>query len=114
MPICVVRAFSQPVQLVESDPDGAIRSFQEAVKLDPSFALAWAYLSCVQSQRLLVRAPIQARRGWRQPKMPSIMRSRLVQIYRKLILLLAIIATTGRVISPGRWRNSGKPKNSSE
>jgi tetratricopeptide (TPR) repeat protein len=29
--------------------EGAIRSYQEAVKLDPNFALAWAYLSCVQS-----------------------------------------------------------------
>ena len=30
--------------------EGAIRLFQEAVKLDPSFALAWAYLSIAQSQ----------------------------------------------------------------
>jgi serine/threonine-protein kinase len=30
--------------------DGAIRLFEEAVKLDPSFALAWAYLSIAQSQ----------------------------------------------------------------
>ncbi len=30
--------------------DGAIRLFQEAVKLDPSFALAWAYLSIAQSE----------------------------------------------------------------
>jgi serine/threonine-protein kinase len=29
--------------------DGAIQSYQEAVKLDPNFALAWAYLSCAQS-----------------------------------------------------------------
>jgi TolB-like protein/class 3 adenylate cyclase/Flp pilus assembly protein TadD len=29
--------------------EGAIRSYQEAVKLDPSFTLAWAYLSCAQS-----------------------------------------------------------------
>jgi eukaryotic-like serine/threonine-protein kinase len=29
----------------EGDPDAAIRLFQEAVKLDPKFALAWAYLS---------------------------------------------------------------------
>jgi serine/threonine protein kinase/Flp pilus assembly protein TadD len=49
-------AFAAGSQLVESDPDGAIRSFQEAVKLDPSFALAWAYLSCVQSERYWVEA----------------------------------------------------------
>jgi tetratricopeptide (TPR) repeat protein/predicted Ser/Thr protein kinase len=30
--------------------EGAIRLFQEAVKLDPSFALAWAHLSMAQSQ----------------------------------------------------------------
>src|SRR5438874_13475357 len=29
--------------------EGAIRSYQEAVKLDPNFALAWAYLSYRQS-----------------------------------------------------------------
>src|SRR5499427_7715473 len=52
------RAFGSAAgsQLVESDPDGAIRSYQEAIKLDPSFALAWAYLSCVQSERYWVEA----------------------------------------------------------
>jgi tetratricopeptide (TPR) repeat protein/predicted Ser/Thr protein kinase len=30
--------------------DGAVRLFQEAVKLDPNFVLAWAYLSMAQSQ----------------------------------------------------------------
>jgi serine/threonine protein kinase/Tfp pilus assembly protein PilF len=30
--------------------DGAIRLFRDAVKLDPNFALAWAYLSIAQSQ----------------------------------------------------------------
>ena len=30
--------------------EGAIRLFQEAVKLDPNFVLAWAYLSIAQSQ----------------------------------------------------------------
>src|SRR5437868_13299550 len=29
--------------------ENAIHSYQEAVKLDPSFALAWAHLSCAQS-----------------------------------------------------------------
>jgi eukaryotic-like serine/threonine-protein kinase len=32
----------------EGDPDAAIRLFQEAVKLDPNFALAWAYLSTAE------------------------------------------------------------------
>jgi serine/threonine protein kinase/Tfp pilus assembly protein PilF len=49
-------AFATGSQLVESDPDGAIRSFQEAVKLDPRFALAWAYLSSAQSERYWVEA----------------------------------------------------------
>jgi len=30
--------------------DAALRSYQEAVKLDPNFVLAWAYLSCEQSR----------------------------------------------------------------
>ena len=33
----------------KSAVEGAIRSYQEAVKLDSNFAVAWAYLSCVQS-----------------------------------------------------------------
>jgi len=53
------RAFGSAAgsQLVESDPDGAIRSYQEAVKLDPTFALAWAYLSREQSERYWMQAP---------------------------------------------------------
>ena len=33
-----------------TNAENAIRSFQEAVKLDPSFGLAWARLSCAHSQ----------------------------------------------------------------
>jgi TolB-like protein/Flp pilus assembly protein TadD len=33
----------------KSNMDGTIQSYQEAVKLDPSFVLAWARLSCAQS-----------------------------------------------------------------
>jgi tetratricopeptide (TPR) repeat protein len=32
------------------DLEGVIRSYQEAVKVDPNFVLAWAYLSIAQSQ----------------------------------------------------------------
>src|SRR5213079_1934507 len=34
----------------KSTVEGVIQSYQEAVKLDPNFVLAWAYLSCAQSQ----------------------------------------------------------------
>src|SRR5436190_14159632 len=42
------RAFGP--SLDKSTAESAIRSFQEAVKLDPSFTLAWARLSCAQSE----------------------------------------------------------------
>jgi eukaryotic-like serine/threonine-protein kinase len=38
----------------EGDPDAAIRLLQEAVKLDPNFALAWAYLSIAELWSYLV------------------------------------------------------------
>ncbi len=41
------RAFKTGVAWSEN-AEGAIRSYQEAVKLDPNFTLAWAYLSCAQ------------------------------------------------------------------
>jgi TolB-like protein/class 3 adenylate cyclase/cytochrome c-type biogenesis protein CcmH/NrfG len=39
------RAFAAGVQGERSNVEGAIRSFREAVKLDPNFTLAWIYLS---------------------------------------------------------------------
>jgi TolB-like protein/class 3 adenylate cyclase/Tfp pilus assembly protein PilF len=44
------RAFTSGVQSDRSNVQGAIQSFQEAVRLDPNFVLAWAYLSYAQSQ----------------------------------------------------------------
>jgi TolB-like protein/cytochrome c-type biogenesis protein CcmH/NrfG len=43
------RAFAGGSQLDRSNVEGLMTSYQEAVKLDPSFALAWAYLSWAQS-----------------------------------------------------------------
>jgi TolB-like protein len=43
------RAFAASDQLDRSNTEGAIRSYEEAVRLDPSFVLAWAYLSIAQS-----------------------------------------------------------------
>lgn len=43
------RAFTSSVQSDRANVEGAIRSYQEAVKLDPSFVLAWTYLSYEQS-----------------------------------------------------------------
>jgi tetratricopeptide (TPR) repeat protein/predicted Ser/Thr protein kinase len=48
--------FAAGTQLVKPDPDGAIRSYQEAVKLNPGFAQAWARLSCAQSERYWLEA----------------------------------------------------------
>jgi TolB-like protein/Tfp pilus assembly protein PilF len=43
------RAFAAGSPFDKPTVDGAIHSYQEAVKLDPNFVLAWAYLSCEQS-----------------------------------------------------------------
>jgi tetratricopeptide (TPR) repeat protein len=43
------RAFTASPEWERSNVEGAIRSYQEAVKLDPGFALAWAFLSSEQS-----------------------------------------------------------------
>jgi TolB-like protein/Tfp pilus assembly protein PilF len=43
------RAFAGGSQFEKSNVERTIQSFQEAVKLDPNFALAWARLSCAQS-----------------------------------------------------------------
>jgi len=43
------RVFTTGGQSDRAIVEGAIRSYQEAVKLDPSFTLAWAYLSSAQS-----------------------------------------------------------------
>jgi TolB-like protein/Flp pilus assembly protein TadD len=44
------RAFAGGSHFEKSNVDRTIQSYQEAVKLDPSFALAWARLSCVQGE----------------------------------------------------------------
>jgi len=44
------RAFTGGSPFDKPTVDGAIHSYQEAVKLDPGFALAWAYLSRRQSE----------------------------------------------------------------
>src|SRR5207302_1969224 len=43
------RAFAAGSRFDKSAVENAIQSYQEAVKLDPSFVLAWARLSCAQS-----------------------------------------------------------------
>ncbi len=45
------RAFTAEAGFDTFNPESAIHSYQEAVKLDPSFALAWAYLSIAQIWR---------------------------------------------------------------
>jgi serine/threonine protein kinase len=43
------RAFAGGSPFDKSNVERTIQSYQEAVKLDPNFAQAWAYLSCAQS-----------------------------------------------------------------
>src|SRR4029077_17054125 len=55
------RAFAGGSQFDKSNVDRTIQSFQEAVNLDPAFALVWAGLSCAQSGSywLLDPSPVQ-------------------------------------------------------
>ena len=44
------RAFAAGSPFDKSNVERTIQAYQDAVKLDPAFVLAWAYLSCAQSQ----------------------------------------------------------------
>src|SRR5438128_2329344 len=46
----------------EGDVEGAIRLYQEAVKLDPNFTLAWAYLSIAQIESYRLDVQLNAAR----------------------------------------------------
>ncbi len=73
--------------------------------------MCWlGHISPVRKARVTGKDSIQARRGWQQPRMPSIMLSRSIRTCRKRTLLLAVIAIGGSAISPGGWRNSSKLK----
>ena len=86
------------------DLPGAIRLYQEAVRLDPDFVLAWAYLSIAQSLSYYMGFDPSAARSAEQER--SIARSRSTRICRRFTLLAAITSRT----KPARWRNTGKPK----
>ena len=55
------RAFAAGSPFDKSTVEDAIRSYQEAVELDPDFTLAWAYLSCAQSVNNWLTDPSPAR-----------------------------------------------------
>jgi len=55
------RAFAAGSPYDKPAVENAIQSYQEAVKLDPSFVLAWARLSCVQSWSFLGLDPTPER-----------------------------------------------------
>jgi TolB-like protein/Tfp pilus assembly protein PilF len=54
------RALAAGSPLDKPTVENAIRSYQEAVKLDPAFALAWARLSCAQSNNYWLNDPSPA------------------------------------------------------
>jgi TolB-like protein/class 3 adenylate cyclase/Tfp pilus assembly protein PilF len=55
------RAFAGGSPWDPSNIEGAIRSYRDAVQLDPNFTLAWAYLSSAQSENYVVFDPRPAR-----------------------------------------------------
>ena len=50
MRICVRGHLPLTGALINGDIENAIRLYEQAVKLDPNFTLAWAYLSIAQIQ----------------------------------------------------------------
>ena len=84
----------------------AVRSYEEAVKLDPNFALAWVYLSRAQS--IYYRNWIRARRGWRPPRTHSTALLRSTRTCRRRIWRVAITAFKWSATCPGHCRNSKK------
>ena len=103
-----LRARAIPVDwgfALKGDIESAIHLYEQAVKLDPNFTLAWAYLSIAQIQSVekgFDSEPAR-RRGLR---IPSNTRSRSIRTFQKFTLLADTTRRTTRVLS----QNSGRPK----
>jgi hypothetical protein len=92
------RAFAGGSPFDKSNVERTIQSYQEAVKLDPRFILAWAYLSCAQSQSYWTGHDPSRRSSW-QPRC----RRRFALDPNLLVPHLAsATAITGSAIT-GRW-----------
>ena len=88
--------------------EGAIQLFQEAVKLDPNFVQAWAYLSIGQSGSYwLGTDPSPARLAAAKDALAHALA--LAPDLPETHLALGYYRYHGQRIMPGRWRNSGKP-----
>ena len=94
------RAFAIGSSKDKSEIEGTISSYQEAVKLDPGFGLAWAYLSSVQSGAYWIFDPTAARLAAAEKRL--IVRSRLTPTWQRLIWRLAITAITDSSILRAR------------
>ena len=75
---------------------------EQAVKLDPNFTLAWAYLSIAQIQSAPTGFRFHDRRGLR---IPLNMRSRSIRTFQKFTSLADTTRRTTRVLS----QNFGRP-----
>ena len=87
-----LRARAIPVDwgfALKGDIESAIRLYEQAVRLDPNFTLAWAYLSIAQIQSVwkgIDPSPAQMARL----RIPSITRSRSIRTFQKFTLLAGI------------------------
>ena len=103
-----LRARAIPVDwgfALKGDIESAIRLYEQAVKLDPNFTLAWAYLSIAQIQSVGKGFDSRPARR-RRLRIPSITRSRSIRTFQKFTLLADTTSRTTRVLS----QNSGRPK----
>src|SRR5439155_24892233 len=102
------RAFAGGSSFDKSNVERTIQSYQEAVKLDPNFALAWTYLSCAQSGSYWLgqdASPAQLAAAKDAADRALALDPNLPETH----LALGYYRYYGQRDYAGRWRSSSKP-----
>ena len=109
-----LRARAIPVDwgfALKGDIESAIRLYEQAVKLDPNFTLAWAYLSIAQIQSAW-KEDVESKTSTTgcRLRIPSITRSRSIRTFQKFTLLAGITEQDDtRALAEFRQAEQGLP-----